>query len=139
MEELYNELLTILYDKVVNLTPDNILKNTSVLNINGTFDPSENITIKGAYLYNTATEMTASTGHTEGDIAVIGNTSNFLALYMYTASSWSLAPTQLTTEPYDVLAGKYFRKTGGRTYGTLGNIINYTNSNKEGLRKHLDF
>ena len=68
MKELQTVLNNILADKDTNLKPGNLKKGIKCLGITGTLEAS---TSSGVKQFSTVEEMNASTGNTEGDLAIV--------------------------------------------------------------------
>ena len=76
MTGLETKLNAILNDKLTNLTPENLKKDVTCLGVTGTYEGSGGgSTVEGVKQFSTVEEMNASTGNTEGDLAIVyGNT-----------------------------------------------------------------
>ena len=69
MKELQTVLNNILTDKNTNLKPENIKKGVTCLGVTGTLEASTSS--GGVKQFSTVEEMNASTGNTEGDLAIV--------------------------------------------------------------------
>lgn len=69
MKELQTVLNNILADKNTNLKPENLKKGVTCLGVTGTLEASASS--GGVKQFSTVEEMNASTGNTEGDLAII--------------------------------------------------------------------
>lgn len=69
MKELQTVLNNILTDKNTNLKPENLKKGVTCLGVTGTLEASASS--GGVKQFSTVEEMNASTGNTEGDLAVV--------------------------------------------------------------------
>lgn len=69
MKELQTVLNNILADKNTNLKPENLKKGVTCLGVTGTLEASTSS--GGVKQFSTVEEMNASTGNTEGDLAIV--------------------------------------------------------------------